>query len=161
MTPSGPPGSPRAYAAAARDAALARVGHARRWAILGSAGLSAGFAALVSASPPSHASTTTASRATATPSTTPPATPAPTGKGTAREPALPPLADGSALGLQGPSQPPGGGGSGDQSQSQADQQAQAAAAAQQAQAAAAAQQAQQAPSQAAAPQPQAPVSGGS
>lgn len=146
MTPSGPSGSSRSYAAAARDAALARVGHARRWAILGSAGLSAGFAALVSASPPSHASTTKARTTTAR---TPAASATPV-KGSAKEPALPPLADGAALGLQGPGQAPGdGSGSGggqDQSQS-----------------APASPQPQSAPAPAPtpAPQPQAPVSGGS
>jgi hypothetical protein len=119
-----------------RDAALARVVNARRWVILGSAGLSAGFAALVSTSPPSKASIRSAKRPVASPVTTRPSS--------NRAPSLPPLPDGSALGLQGPSQAP----QGDASQSaQSDPN----------------QQAQSAPAQSApAPSPQpGPVSGGS
>jgi hypothetical protein len=143
MNPSGQTPPTRAHAALARDAALARVGHARRWVILGSAGLTAGFAALVAASPPSHASTTKAT----TTSTAPIRTATVTRKGQA--PALPPLASGSQLGLQGPSQNPGSGDDGSQA---AAPQAQVAPTQQQSQSAAV----QPAPS----PQP-APVSGGS
>lgn len=115
-----------------RDAALARVVNARRWVILGSAGLSAGFAALVSTSPPSKASIRSAKRPVASPVTTRPSS--------NRAPSLPPLPDGSALGLQGPSQAP---------QSDPNQQAQSAPA-------------QSAPAPQPAPSPQpGPVSGGS
>lgn len=101
MNPSGPDPANRAHAALARDAALNRVSHTRRWVILGSAGLSAGFAALVSASPPSHASTTSAK------STARPAAAAPSmGTRSKKAPSLPPLANGSQLGLAGPSQAP-------------------------------------------------------
>ena len=103
MTPSGPDLPSRAGAALARDAALARVGSARRLTILGAAGLSAGFAALVSTSPPSKASTASAKRSVPAtlPSTTTP------GARSGEAPALPPLAGGSQLGLAGPSQSPG------------------------------------------------------
>jgi hypothetical protein len=99
MTGPGSQAPRRAHAALARDAALARIGHARRWVVLGSAGLSAGFAALVSTSPPSKASTKT-TRPTSSTSARPRAT------RPGAEPALPPLADGSKLGLSGPSQSP-------------------------------------------------------
>lgn len=141
MNPSGPDPANRAHAALARDAALNRVSHTRRWVILGSAGLSAGFAALVSASPPSHASTTRA-KSTARP----PAVAPSTGTRSKKAPALPPLANGSQLGLQGPSQAPSA--SGNQSSGAPDSSSQAPP--------------QSAPSQPAAPSPQpGPVSGGS
>jgi hypothetical protein len=143
MNPSGPNPPNRADAALARDAAMVRVGHARRWVILASAGLSAGFAALVAASPPSNASTTKAK--------TTPAAPAPvrraavTRKGQA--PALPPLADGTQLGLQGPGEAPGSDNNGGQVAPQTDPSQQ---------------QSQSAPAAQPAPSPQpGPVSGGS
>ena len=146
MKPAGRDPSTRAAAAVARDAALARVGNTRRWVILGSAGLSAGFAALVAASPPSHASATK-TRAKATTTTTTAAAGAQT-TAPGKAPALPPLPSGSQLGLAGPDQNPGaddgsGGGSQDNSsQSQAPSQS--------------------APAPAPAPSPQpGPVSGGS
>jgi len=104
MNPSGHTPPTRANAALARDAALARVGHARRWVILGTAGLSAGFAALVAASPPTNASATTAKSTSAAPAR-PTSVAAVTRKGQA--PALPPLANASQLGLQAPGQAPG------------------------------------------------------
>ena len=135
MTAPGHDAGTRAHAASARDAALARVVHARRWVILGSAGLSAGFAALVSASPPSSASTTSAKGTVAPPATR--------SSSSSQAPSLPPLPNGSALGLQGPSQAP----QGDDSQS-----AQSAPS----------QPAQSAPPSQSAPSPQpGPVSGGS
>ena len=147
MSPSGPESASRSGAALARDAALARVGSARRLTILGAAGLSAGFAALVATSPPSKASTASAKRTVAT--TTPRATTPSTRPGKA--PALPPLSGGSQLGLAGPSQSPGSDNSG---ASSAQSQAQAAPSPQ-----------PQDQSAAAAPSPQqgqqGPVSGGS
>ena len=151
MDPSGPDPANRAHAALARDAALNRVSHTRRWVILGSAGLSAGFAALVSASPPSHASTTSARSAAKPPAVTPRPS---TGTRSKKAPALPPLANGSQLGLQGPSQAPGG----DENQSSGAPDSSSQAPAQ----SAPSDQAQSAPAQPAAPSPQpGPVSGGS
>ena len=89
----------QSLAARERDAALGRVGRTRRWVILGAAGLTAGFAALVSSVAPgktlkpsratvrSEAATTTRHRST-------------------RSTKMPPLASASQLGLQGPGAPP-------------------------------------------------------
>lgn len=120
MNPAGRDAHTRAAAALARDNALARVGHARRWVILGSAGLSAGFAALVSTSPPSKASTTKHRATTTATAVAPPKATSPRSA-----PALPPLPPGSQLGLSGPDQNPGADSGpapapqGDNSQSQA------------------------------------------
>jgi hypothetical protein len=87
------------HAALERDAALDRVGRTKRWAILGTAGLTAGFAALVSSVAPGktlkHGQTVLRSAAATT------TRPRPTGATK-----MPPLASASALGLQGPSQAP-------------------------------------------------------
>ncbi len=107
-------------AALARDAALARVGRTRRWIIAGSAALTAGIAALVSAaapgrtlSPSSHVQTEAStagspSRATAS----------------SAIPKLPALAKPGALGLQGPGQAPQSVPNQSQSQSQSQSQPQ-------------------------------------
>jgi hypothetical protein len=87
-------------AALVRDAALVRVRRTRRWVILSTAALTAGFAALVSAVAPGRSlaaktsSAGTASSANASVS------------GSSAIPAMPPAANGAALGLQGPSQAP-------------------------------------------------------
>ena len=97
--------SNKSSAALARDAAIARVGRTRRWVIAATAALTAGSAALVSAVAPgrSLASKTSSQTETAT------------GAGKAASganasssavPQLPPVANPSSLGLQGPSQPP-------------------------------------------------------
>src|SRR5579875_2099205 len=92
----------RSHAALARDAALARVGTTRRLAILGSAGLSAALAGFISTSPPSKASTTSATRTPAPATTAPQKVASAPSRGQA--PSLPPLANASSLGLQGPDQ---------------------------------------------------------
>jgi hypothetical protein len=100
-----------------RDAALRRVSRARRWMIIGAGGLSAAFAALVSAVAPGHSLgakthaevASTGSARTAKASTA--------AASTASAPRMPPLASASELGLQGPSQDPQA--SSDPSQSQA------------------------------------------
>lgn len=86
-----------------RDAALARVGHARRWMIAGAAGLTAGLAAFVSAT--AHGRTLSKTHAPIRSVSSSPSTSA----------RMPPLASPSQLGLQGPAQDPqpatsGGGG---------------------------------------------------
>lgn len=85
----------------ARDAALARVGRARRWVIAGTAALAAGFAALVSAVAPGKTLKTTgrAEAATATRS-------ASSHSRSSAIPAMPPAAAAGDLGLQGPDQAP-------------------------------------------------------
>ncbi len=93
-------GSDRLRAVLARDAALARVGRARRWAIAATAALTAGFAALVSVAAPGRSLAAkqpvrAGSGAGARKSSTSTAIPQ-----------LPPAADPSTLGLQGPDQPP-------------------------------------------------------
>lgn len=82
-----------------RDAALARVSRARRWALLGAAALTAGFAALVSAIAPGR-SVGAKGRAT----TYVAARSAP--RHTAAGLQMPPLASAGDLGLQGPSSAP-------------------------------------------------------
>jgi hypothetical protein len=93
--------SPNASRAALiRDAALDRVRRTRRWVVVATAGLTAGFAALVSAVAPGR------SLASKTPSAGAPSSAtasASTGSGI---PAMPPPANGGALGLQGPDQAP-------------------------------------------------------
>lgn len=94
-------GSGRARAALARDAALARVRRTRRWVIAGSAALTAGLAALVSAAAPGR--------------TLGPASQVRTGASAAGSqsrgsssavPKLPALANPSELGLRAPGQAP-------------------------------------------------------
>jgi hypothetical protein len=93
-------GANQSRAALARDTALERLGRTRRWVIAGTAALTAGFAALVSAVAPgrSLASKSPASTATAkaTAST----------RGANSLPTMPPPANASELGLQGPGQAP-------------------------------------------------------
>jgi hypothetical protein len=76
-----------------RDAALDRLGRARRWIIVAAAALTAGFAALVSAVAPGrslgHTRTPAAPRQTA-----------------AAAAVMPPVASPSELGLQGPNEAP-------------------------------------------------------
>lgn len=97
--------SNKSSAALARDAAIARVGRTRRWVIAGTAALTAGLAALVSAVAPgrSLASKTSSHTETATGAGR-------AGSGASASssavPQLPPVANPSSLGLQGPSQPP-------------------------------------------------------
>jgi hypothetical protein len=88
-------------AALARDAALARVTRTRRWVIAGSAALTAGFAALVSAVAPgkSLASKSPSSKSSARASAQPSAT-------SSQLPAMPAPANPGDLGLQGPNQAP-------------------------------------------------------
>jgi hypothetical protein len=132
-----------------RDAALGRVGRTRRWIILSAAGLTAGFAALVSAIVPgkSLGAKTVTRTAKIVPNSARPAASA----------TMPPLATAGQLGLQGPSQAPQ---SAPSTQSQASSADQSAAAAQ-AQADAQAQAQAQAQQSAAASQQAPAVSGGS
>jgi hypothetical protein len=81
-----------------RDAALGRIARTRRWLIAGAAGLTAAFAALVSAVAPGHSLAARHASGTESGSTSPDQ--------------LPPLANPSSLGLQGPSSPPESGNSG-------------------------------------------------
>jgi hypothetical protein len=92
--------SNKSSAALARDAAIVRVRRTRRWVIAGTAALTAGLAALVSAVAPgrslasktsSHAGTTTGAGRSASSSAVP---------------QLPPVANPGTLGLKGPSQAP-------------------------------------------------------
>jgi hypothetical protein len=83
-----------------RDAALARVGRTRRWLLAGAAALTAGLAALASALVPGRS--LASKHPTTTTGTTGPAK-TPTRK---TEPALPPPASLTQLGLQAPSQAP-------------------------------------------------------
>ena len=81
-----------------RDAALARIGRARRWLIAGAAGLTGAIAAFVSATAHGHtlhrkAVVPTSTRTTGSSSTSPSAH-------------MPPLASPHSLGLQGPAQDP-------------------------------------------------------
>jgi hypothetical protein len=100
----------RSNAALHRDAALARIGRARRWLIAGAAGLTGGLAAFVSATAHGH----TLHRSTVVPAPT-------RATGNASSTAhMPPLASASSLGLQGPvanPQPPSSGGGQQQSNS--------------------------------------------
>ena len=95
----------KSSAALARDAAIARVGRTRRWVIAGTAALTAGLAGLVSAVAPgrSLASKTSSHTETATA-----AGKAASGANASSSavPQLPPVANPSSLGLQGPNQPP-------------------------------------------------------
>src|SRR5581483_1237356 len=93
-----PAGRRASAAQLARDAALLRVGRARRWVLLGAAGLSAAIAALVSGVAPGRS--LSAARANGAPSTTGSSS---TGADTSR---MPPLASPSELGLQGPDAAP-------------------------------------------------------
>jgi hypothetical protein len=89
-------------AALARDAALDRLRRTRRWVILGTAGLTAGFAALVAALAPGRSLASkhpagTESAAGAAPSTR---------SGSVAIPRMPPAASSGDLGLQGPGNAP-------------------------------------------------------
>lgn len=145
-------------AALERDAALLRVSRVRRLAIVATAALTAGCAALVASIAPGKSLATKPNVASAT------ITPIGSSAGARSAPALPPLAGAAQLGLQAPAQAPQPA----QAQSQSSQaqasQAQAAAAqaaqAQAAQAQAAQAQAAQAQSQASAPAPASQPSGG-
>jgi hypothetical protein len=88
-------------AALMRDAALARVGRTRRWVIAGTAALTAGFAALVSAVAPGRSLASKSGAGTGSV-----ATPAASTLGPGSLPSMPPPANSSELGLQGPNQPP-------------------------------------------------------
>lgn len=75
------PSGPRAELAGARDAALRRISHTRRWTFAGAAALSAGLAALASALLPGKSfgarSVSTVARAPASSATITPPLPAP------------------------------------------------------------------------------------
>jgi len=92
-------------AALARDAAIARVGRTRRWVIAGAAALTAGVAGLVSAVAPGRS---LASKSGVKTEASTGAGRAATGASASSSavPQLPPVANPSSLGLQGPSQPP-------------------------------------------------------
>jgi hypothetical protein len=95
----------RSRAVQARDAALRRLRRTRRWVIAGTAALTAGFAALVSAVAPGR------SVASKSAVRTEASTGASSSSSSARIassaiPQLPPAANPDSLGLQGPSQPP-------------------------------------------------------
>lgn len=77
-----------------RDAALARVGRTRRWAIAGAAALSAGFTAVASAAVPGRTIRPQGAATALTPAHAPAST------------RMPPLQSASALGLLAPSQAP-------------------------------------------------------
>jgi hypothetical protein len=103
---------PRSNAVLHRDAALARIGRARRWLIAGAAGLTGAVAAFVSATAHGH----TLHKGAVVPA------PARTTGSSSTSVRMPPLASASSLGLQGPAQDPqsSSGGSGSSSpQSQA------------------------------------------
>lgn len=94
-------GRNQSMAALARDAALARLGRTRRWVIAGSAALTAGFAALVSAVAPGRTLTSkqkVSGQATASSRST-------HGAG-AEIPSMPAPATAGDLGLQGPNEAP-------------------------------------------------------
>ena len=101
-------------AALARDAALQRVGRTRRWVIAGTAVLTAGFAALVSAVAPGRSLASKAQprteASTATASGTGSTGTGSAGTGSTRSgsaiPSMPPPAGAGSLGLQGPDQAP-------------------------------------------------------
>jgi hypothetical protein len=92
-------GNDQSRAVLARDAALARVSRTRRWVIAGTAALTAGSAALVSVVAPgrSLASKQPAGAAAVAHSSS---------SSASAIPRLPPAANPSTLGLQGPDQPP-------------------------------------------------------
>lgn len=85
----------RTHAAERRDAAMARIGSARRWVITAAVGLSAGFAALVYALAPGHS---LSSARAATPEQTGTTSSVPSD-----QPAMPAPAGPAALGLGGSS----------------------------------------------------------
>jgi hypothetical protein len=103
MGPEGASGADRSRAALLRDAALSRIRRTRRWVIVGTAALTAGFAALVAsvapgrslASKPSSTGSGVATTASATGSSSQGALPS-----------LPAPASAGELGLQGPKQAP-------------------------------------------------------
>jgi hypothetical protein len=106
-------------AALARDAALARLSRTRRWVIAGAAVLTAGFAALVSAVAPGRS---LASKKSSSGTETEAASASSSARGSSSAiPRMPPPANPSELGLQGPSQAPSS--VPDQSQSQQQQSA--------------------------------------
>jgi hypothetical protein len=84
--------SPRRLAALQRDAALTRLGRARRWLIAATAALTAGIAALVSAVTPGRSGA---------------ATHVSSSRAVTSALQLPPAAGPGELGLQGPAQAPG------------------------------------------------------
>ena len=88
-------------AALARDAALERVGRTRRWVIVGTAALTAGFAALVSALAPGRSLASKSSPGTKVAAADP-------SRSSSRSaiPAMPPPANPGSLGLQGPNEAP-------------------------------------------------------
>jgi hypothetical protein len=97
MTARTRPDAPlRSNAALHRDAALARIGRARRWLIAGAAAVTGGLAAFVSATAHGH----TLHKSTVLPTRT-----RATGTSSTRV-QMPPLASPSSLGLQGPVQDP-------------------------------------------------------
>lgn len=103
MSSSSPPsGSERSRAALLRDAALERVRRTRRWVIVGTAALSAGIAALVSAVAPGRTLASSSAKAGASPV-------AATGRSGSAIPSLPAPASANELGLQGPEQAPSSG----------------------------------------------------
>jgi hypothetical protein len=112
LIPSNDRRSVRTQAAQERDAAFARISSARRGAIFGAAGLSAGFAALVYALAPGHS--LSAAKA-ATPATSRTTVPSSSARTTAA--AMPPAAGPGALGLGGPQSAPTPGTSGSSSSS--------------------------------------------
>ncbi len=87
----------RAFSQLERDAALARIGRVRRWMIVAAAGLTAGFAALVSTIAPGRS---LAARARTS------VRPATRTASTRTNLRMPPPASAGALGLQAPSAPP-------------------------------------------------------
>ncbi len=96
----------KSRAALARDAAISRIGRTRRWVIVGTAALTAAFAALVSAVAPGRS---LASKSTGRTSTTTAGTGArarSSSSSVTAIPQFPPAANPSSLGLQSPNQPP-------------------------------------------------------
>jgi hypothetical protein len=89
--------SSRSLAQLERDAALRRVGRTRRWVIAAAAALTAGFAAVVSAIAPGRTGAHTQARALGSTRTQP---------GRVASTRMPPLANASDLGLQGPAGAP-------------------------------------------------------
>jgi hypothetical protein len=85
----------------ARDAALDRLRRTRRWVILATAGLTAGFAALVSAVAPGRSLASKHSAETASSGAAPSAR-----SGGSSIPRMPPPANAGALGLQSPAETP-------------------------------------------------------
>lgn len=94
----------KSRAALARDAAISRIGRTRRWVIVGTAALTAGFAALVSAVAPGRSLASKSTGRTATASTG--ARASSRSSSVTAIPQFPPAANPSSLGLQSPNQPP-------------------------------------------------------